>query len=72
MRTFSKKATKASPPAAGFFYKMMMMKSHFYKRKFGKMSDCGLGAADTGSVVVFASAARSGCLHVGVLLFEAM
>ncbi len=47
------------------------MKRHFYKRKFGKMSDCGLGAADTGSVVVFASAARSGFLG-GVLLFETM
>ncbi len=55
-----------------FYTMMMMMKRHFYKMKFGKMSDCGLGAADTGSVVVFASAARSGCLHGGVLLFETM
>ncbi len=58
-------------PRVRLFYKVMM-KMHFYKRKFGKTSNCGLGAADPGSVVVFASAARSGCLHGGVLLFETM
>ncbi len=58
-------------PRVRLFYKMVM-KRHSYKRKFDKMSDCGLGAADTGSVVVFTSAARSGCLHGGVLLFETM
>ncbi len=35
------------------------------------MSDCGLGAADTGSVVVFVSAARLEGLGY-VLLFETM